>query len=105
MREKVIDSARRIGLDVGPRRLPCSIATAADAAVAVGCGERRIASAAVFIADGDPVVCVTCGADSVDLDRLADALDVAEIRPATRDEVRAATGYSADGVPPFGHEL
>jgi prolyl-tRNA editing enzyme YbaK/EbsC (Cys-tRNA(Pro) deacylase) len=41
----------------------------------------------------------------VDTDRLADVLDVAEVRQATPEEVRAATGFSVGGVPPFGHGL
>ena len=32
-------------------------------------------------------------------------LDVAEIRQATADEVRVATGFSVGGVAPFGHDL
>jgi prolyl-tRNA editing enzyme YbaK/EbsC (Cys-tRNA(Pro) deacylase) len=32
-------------------------------------------------------------------------LDVAEVRQAAADEVRAATGFAIGGVPPFGHDL
>jgi prolyl-tRNA editing enzyme YbaK/EbsC (Cys-tRNA(Pro) deacylase) len=105
VREKVIDSARRLGLELDVRRLDASTATVADAATAVGCDEAQIAKSLVFVADGDPVLCVTSGAHRVDLDLLADALDVAEVRQATPDEVRAATGFSIGGVPPFGHGL
>ena len=41
----------------------------------------------------------------VDADLLADALDVAEVRPASSGETRAATGFPASGVPPLGHGL
>lgn len=105
MREKVIERARQLGLDVELRRLDASTATVADAAAAVGCDDSRIAKSLVFIADGDPVLCVACGAHRVDTNRLADVLDVAELRQATPDEVRAATGFSIGGVPPFGHDL
>jgi prolyl-tRNA editing enzyme YbaK/EbsC (Cys-tRNA(Pro) deacylase) len=105
VREKVIDSARRLGLELDVRRLDTSTATVGDAATAVGCGQGQIAKSLVFIADGDPVLCVTSGSHRVDLDLLADALDVAEVRQATPDEVRAATGFSVGGVPPFGHGL
>ena len=37
--------------------------------------------------------------------KVADALDVAEVRQAQADEVRAATGFAIGGVPPFGHDL
>lgn len=105
MREKVIQSARALGLQVEVRRLPESTATVADAASAVGCPPERIAKSIVFVADGDPVVCIVSGAHRVDTERLADVLDVAEVRPASPDEVRAATGFSVGGVPPFGHGL
>ena len=105
MREKVIDSARELGLDVQVKRLPESTATVAEAASAVGCMPERIAKSIVFVADGDPVLCIVSGAHRVDTDQLADVLDVAEVRSATPDEVRAATGFSVGGVPPFGHGL
>lgn len=105
MREKVIQSARALGLEVRVKRLPESTATVADAASAVGCPPDRIAKSIVFVADGDPVLCIVSGAHRVDTERLADVLDVAEVRVATPDEVRAATGFSIGGVPPFGHGL
>ena len=105
MREKVIDSARALGLEVQVKRLPESTATVAQAAAAVACPPERIAKSIVFVADGDPVLCIVSGGHRVDTDRLADVLDVAEVRPATPDEVRAATGFSVGGVPPFGHGL
>jgi len=105
MRSKVIDSARDLGLDVNVRRMPATRASVADTAAAVGCGAARIASCAVYVADGDPIVCVASADCLVDSDLLADALDVAEIRRASDSEVRAATGFPAAGVPPFGHGL
>ena len=105
MRAKVIDNARELGLDVNVRRLPGATASPADAAAAVGCGESRIALCAVYVGDGDPVVCISSAECAVDLDLLADVLDVAEIRLATAAETRAATGFPAAGVPPFGHGL
>ncbi len=105
MRSKVIDSARDLGLELNVLRMPAPRATVADAAAAAGCAAARIASVAVYVADGDPVVCVASAAHAVDPDLLADALDVAEVRPASDGEVRAATGFTASGVPPFGHGL
>jgi prolyl-tRNA editing enzyme YbaK/EbsC (Cys-tRNA(Pro) deacylase) len=105
MRSKVIDSARDLGLDVNVQRLPDTRASVADTAAAVGCGAARIASCTVYVADGDPIVCVASADCLVDPDLLADALDVAEIRLASGSETRAATGYPAAGVPPFGHGL
>ena len=105
MRQKVIDTARELGLEVDVRRLSGTTATVGDAARAMGCQEGEIAKSLVFVADGDPVLCIASGSHRVDLGRLADALDVAEVRQATPAEVRAATGFSVGGVPPFGHDL
>ena len=105
MREKVVESGRNLGLKVHVRCLEKSTATAQEAATVLGCTQDQIAKSLVFVADGDPVVCVASGAHRVDLDLLADALDVAEVRQASADEVRAATGYCVGGVPPFGHDL
>jgi len=87
------------------QRLNDSTRTVKDAAQAVGCDESEIAKSIVFVADGDPVVCVASGRHRIDTDKLADLLDVAEIRQAKADEVRAATGFAIGGVPPFGHDL
>jgi prolyl-tRNA editing enzyme YbaK/EbsC (Cys-tRNA(Pro) deacylase) len=48
---------------------------------------------------------VASGRHRIDTDKLAEVLDVAEVRQAAADEVRAATGFAIGGVPPFGHDL
>ncbi len=101
----MIEGARKRGLSVDLRRLDSSTATAQEAAAAVGCDEAQIAKSLVFVADGDPVLCIASGSHRVDTDRLADVLDVAEVRQATPGEVRAATGFPVGGVAPFGHDL
>jgi prolyl-tRNA editing enzyme YbaK/EbsC (Cys-tRNA(Pro) deacylase) len=105
MRDKLAESARTLGIAVRVQRLEQSTRTVSDAALAVGCRESEIAKSIVFVADGDPVVCVASGRHRIDADKLADALDVAEVRQAAADEVRAATGFAIGGVPPFGHDL
>jgi prolyl-tRNA editing enzyme YbaK/EbsC (Cys-tRNA(Pro) deacylase) len=105
VREKVRDAARELGLDVTVRTLQESTRTVTDAARAVGYEEAMIAKSIVFVCDGEPVVCVTSGAHRVDAERVALAYDCGEARPASPDEVRAATGYKVGGVPPFGHGL
>ena len=105
MKESVIRNARALGLDVQVQRLESSTRTVGDAARAVGCEEAEIAKSIVFVADGDPIVCIASGAHRIDTGKLADALDVAEIRQASAEEVRAATGFAIGGVPPFGHGL
>jgi prolyl-tRNA editing enzyme YbaK/EbsC (Cys-tRNA(Pro) deacylase) len=105
MRDRLAESARELGLDIEVKRLADSTRTVTDAAAAVGCDVAEIAKSIVFVADGDPVLCVASGRHRIDTDKLVDALDVAEVRQATPDEVRAATGFAIGGVPPFGHDL
>ena len=105
MKQSVILNARELGLDVEVQHLDSSTRTVAEAAAAVGCDASEIAKSIVFVADGDPVVCIASGAHRIDPGKLADALDVAEVRQASAQEVRAATGYAIGGVPPFGHGL
>jgi prolyl-tRNA editing enzyme YbaK/EbsC (Cys-tRNA(Pro) deacylase) len=105
MREKVNAKARELGLDVDVTTLDRPTRTVQEAATAVGCQPAEIAKSIVLVADGDPVLVVASGAHRVDLDKVADLLDVAEIRQASADEVRSSTGFSVGGVAPFGHDL
>ena len=105
MRDRLAECARDLGIEVQVQRLEASTRTVADAAVAVGCLAAEIAKSIVFVADGDPVVCVASGRHRVDTEKVAELLDVAEVRQAEADEVRAATGFAIGGVPPFGHDL
>ena len=87
------------GLDVEVRVLPDSTRTAVDAAAACGCELGQIVKSLVFIVDGEPTM-VLCAGDR----RVATASLGADVRSATADEARAATGFSIGGVPPLGHE-
>jgi len=105
MRDKVQQAAAELGLEIEVQTLYVPTRTVAEAAAAVGCDPAQIAKSLVFVADGEPVVAVVSGAHRADIDALADAVDCAEVRQATPDEVRAATGFAVGGVPPFGHGL
>ena len=105
MREKVTTAARRLGLKVDVRTLERPTRTVTEAALAVGCSEAQIAKSIVFVADGEPVVCIASGAHRIDVDRLCEGLDAAACRAASPDEVRAATGFAVGGVAPFAHGL
>src|SRR3954452_17411027 len=103
MRSKVKEAARELGLDVELKTLDDSTATVAQAATALGVEEGQIAKTIVFVMDGEPVVVVASGRHRIDPDKVCDALDCAESRQASADEVRAATGFPVGGVPPIGH--
>ncbi|MEA2497318.1 MAG: hypothetical protein QOJ29_5229 [Thermoleophilaceae bacterium] len=105
MRSKVKEAAHELGLSVELKTLEDSTKTVAEAASAVGVGVGQIAKSIVFVVDGEPVVVVASGAHRIDPTKVCDALDCAEVRQASPDEVRAATGFPIGGVPPIGHGL
>jgi prolyl-tRNA editing enzyme YbaK/EbsC (Cys-tRNA(Pro) deacylase) len=105
MREKVVAAARELGLDVDVRSLDRPTRTVAEAAAALDVDPGQIAKSLVFLADGEPVVIVASGAHRVDVDQLALACDCAVIDKASPEDVRASTGFTVGGVPPFGHGL
>jgi prolyl-tRNA editing enzyme YbaK/EbsC (Cys-tRNA(Pro) deacylase) len=99
----VADHLAAFGARGEVRELDASTRTARDAAAALGCEVGAIASTLVFMADGTPVVVLTSGAHRVDVPRVAAHLGVGELRQASAEEVRAATGYAIGGVAPVGH--
>lgn len=85
------------------RQLDDSTRTAADAAAALGCAVGAIANSLVFVGDDGPVLVMTSGAHRVDTAVVAGLLGLADLRKATPEEVRAATGQAIGGVAPVGH--
>ena len=96
---KVAERLRAAGLDVDVLELNASTRTAEEAAAAAGCELGQIVKSLVF-ADGDGPVLVLCAGDRrVDTSLVGD-----DVRRASPDEVREATGFAIGGVPPLGHE-
>jgi prolyl-tRNA editing enzyme YbaK/EbsC (Cys-tRNA(Pro) deacylase) len=88
-----------LGLEVNVHELAASTRTAAEAADAVGVEVGQIVKSLVFV-DGDgPVLCLCAGDRRVDTTKLG-----TDVRQATGDEVREATGFAIGGVPPLGHD-
>lgn len=85
------------------RVLPDSARTAKLAADALGCAVGAIANSLVFTADDAPLLVMTSGDHRADLSKVAAAAGATEVRMATPDEVRAATGQAIGGVAPVGH--
>lgn len=102
--ERFMARAAALGVEVDARRFPQGTRTAADAAAAIGCDVAQIVKSLVFIADDQPVLALTSGANRVDEDRLATAMGAQQVRKASAEEVRTATGYAIGGTPPFGHD-
>ena len=101
--DRFLEASRAVGIHPQVRRFPQGTKTATDAAEAIGCQVGQIVKSLVFIADGDPLMAFTSGANRVDERLLAVAAGVSEVRRATPDEARAATGFAVGGTPPFGH--
>ncbi len=85
------------------RLLPDAATTAAAAAAALGVEVAQIANSLVFEADGVPLLVLTSGAHRVDTTKVAALVDAEEVRRATPEFVRAATGQPIGGVAPVGH--
>ena len=96
-------AAEAAGLTAEVRRFPAGTRTAPDAARAVGCEVGQIVKSLVFVADGTPFIALTSGANRADPGRLAEVMGAGEVRRATPEEAREATGFAIGGTPPFGH--
>jgi Cys-tRNA(Pro) deacylase len=99
----IVETGRRLGIDVTPHTFASGTRTAEDAAREVGCDVAQIAKSLVFEAGGDPVLFIVSGANRVDLAAAARALGVDEVRRADANVAKEATGYSIGATPPFGH--
>jgi len=100
---RVEAAAREWGMTIEVRRFPQGTKTAGDAARAVGCQVAQIVKSLVFVADGEPFLALTSGANRADPGRLAGLLGASEVRRASPEEARTATGFAIGGTPPFGH--
>lgn len=98
--QEALDAA---GVTADVRKLPESTHTAVAAAQVLGCEVGAIANSLVFMADGSPILVMASGAAKVDTDLLAGVIGVGDVRRATADQVRAATGFPIGGVAPVGH--
>jgi Cys-tRNA(Pro) deacylase len=96
-------AAAELGIEPAVRRFPQGTKTAADAAAAIGCDLGQIVKSLVFSVDGRPILALTSGVNRADVGRLAALAGGREVRRATPEEARAATGFAVGGTPPFGH--
>ncbi|WP_122088405.1 YbaK/EbsC family protein [Halalkalicoccus subterraneus] len=97
-------AADEYDLDVEIEEFPEGTKTAAEAADAVGCDVAQIASSLVFTADGEPLVVVTSGANRVDEEGVAAALDADAVEMADASLIKETLGWSIGGVPPICHD-
>ncbi|HEU4849301.1 MAG TPA: YbaK/EbsC family protein [Terrimesophilobacter sp.] len=100
--EKFIAAANDLGFPVVVRTMDQSTHTATEAAAAVGCEVGAIVKSLLFLADGAPLLVLASGPNRVDTEILGRLLG-ARVAMSDARGVKAATGYSIGGVPPFGH--
>lgn len=101
--QAVVDAASELGLAIDVIEYPDGTRTAVAAAEAVGCEVGQIVKSLIFAVDGELVLALTSGSNTVDTDALVEAAGGTSCGRADADDVRAATGFAIGGVPPFGH--
>jgi Cys-tRNA(Pro) deacylase len=103
--QKLANAAAALGLNIEIVTFEQSTRTAEEAAAAIGCEVAQIVKSLVFTADDQPVIALVSGANQLDTGKLAALLGVGKkkVKRADAEVVKAATGYSIGGVPPFGH--
>lgn len=103
--QKVVDAAQKLGLSIEVVEFEQTTRTAADAAAAIGCEVAQIVKSLCFSVNDRPVMALVSGANQLDERKLAGLCGVGrkKVKRADAEMVKAATGFSIGGVPPFGH--
>ncbi|MEM7114489.1 MAG: YbaK/EbsC family protein [Chloroflexota bacterium] len=103
--QKVADAARDIGLNIEIVEFEQTTRSAQDAADTIGCTVAQIVKSLCFMVNGEPTMALVSGVNQLDEKKLAALCQVGrkKVKRANADVVKAATGFSIGGVPPFGH--
>ncbi|MGB4870628.1 MAG: YbaK/EbsC family protein [Candidatus Promineifilaceae bacterium] len=103
--QKVADAAQALGLDIEIVEFAQTTRSAQEAADAIGCDVAQIVKSLCFVVNGRATICLVSGANQLDERKLAALACVGrkQISRAEAEMVKAATGFTIGGVPPFGH--
>jgi Cys-tRNA(Pro) deacylase len=103
--QKVADAAQELGLAVEILEFAQTTRTAQEAADAIGCDVAQIVKSLCFTVGEQGIMCLVSGANQLDEKKLAALCGVGrkQVQRADADFVKAQTGFSIGGVPPFGH--
>lgn len=103
--QRVAEAAQALGLDIEIVEFAQTTRSAQEAAEAVGCQVAQIVKSLCFVVNGRSTICLVSGANQLDERKLAALSGVGrkQVSRADADSVKAATGFSIGGVPPFGH--
>ena len=100
--ERVATFLRTAGAEARIEEFKAETATAADAALAVGCEASDIVKSLVFVCDERPVLALLPGDRRGDTTKIARAAGATQGRVAHAREVTALTGFAPGAVAPFG---
>ena len=103
--QKVADTAQTLGLNIKIVEFEQTTRSAQEAATAIGCKVAQIVKSLCFEVNGRSTICLVSGANQLDERKLAALAGVGrkQVKRADADTVKATTGFSIGGVPPFGH--
>jgi Cys-tRNA(Pro) deacylase len=103
--QKVADAAQALGLAVEIVEFEQTTRSAQEAADAIGCEVAQIVKSLCFVVNGRSTICLVSGINQLDERKLATLVGVGrkQVKRADADTVKATTGFSIGGVPPFGH--
>lgn len=103
--QKVADAAQALGLDIEIVEFAQTTRSAQEAADAIGCDVAQIVKSLCFVVNGRATICLVSGANQLDERKLAALAGVGrkQVSRADAETVKAATGFTIGGVPPFGH--
>lgn len=100
--DRVVDALAEQGLTPEIVWFDGAVTTAQLAAEALGVEPAQIANSLVFLIDDEPLLVLTSGSHRVDTEWLGRQLG-GDIRRASKETVKAATGQVIGGVAPVGH--
>lgn len=103
--QKVADAAQNLGLTIEIVEFAQTTRSAQEAAEAIGCEVAQIVKSLCFVVNGRSTICLVSGANQLDERKLAalEGVGRKKVKRANADTVKATTGFSIGGVPPFGH--
>ena len=103
--QKVALAAQELGLAIEIKEFEQTTRSAQEAADAIGCELAQIVKSLCFTVNDQPIMALVSGANQLDERKLAALCGVGrkKVQRASADAVKAATGFSIGGVPPFGH--
>lgn len=103
--QKVAAAAQELGLTVEIKEFEQTTRSAQEAAEAIGCQLGQIVKSLCFSVNDQPIMALVSGVNQLDERKLATWCGVGrkKVKRASADAVKATTGFSIGGVPPFCH--